>query len=462
MAPLKMPRLDSPFVQNFLAAVIVCLTPGIYVALTVLGAGGGPANATQMANITNSVLYAVYFVTGMFSGSVVTAIGPRFTLLFGSIGYPVFAGAMWYFSNTGHIWYPIFAGTLLGITAVHLWTAAGFIAFSYATEQKKGSFISMQWGLLSFGSTIASLMAFGINYNAGAVKCPDSVYIVFIILMCMAFFVAFFGIIDPARVRRDDGTAIAQNPHHSWKAGIKAQARIFLDWRMVVLILPMFGSEIAIIVFSTINSLYFNIRTRSLNSVMFVAMQAVGAIGITPLLDSSKIGSRRARGLISTTSMGVLTIATWIGLLVWLDRNPLDLTAPPLWDWTGGEFAGFLVLTLLLGINMVIYQVVVQWIVAALTNDPETLARYAGFAKGCLAGGLCATFGTEAAGTLTQSQIVAFSFTLQGTGLFCMLWVCWFGVKQTNYGLEDTVIIPREVEPPAEFEETKKTTPDVH
>ena len=55
-------------------------------------------------------------------------------------------------SKTGNLWYPIFGGAMLGITAVHLWTAAGFIAFSYPTEQKKGAYISMQWGLLSVGS----------------------------------------------------------------------------------------------------------------------------------------------------------------------------------------------------------------------------------------------------------------------------------------------------------------------
>jgi hypothetical protein len=90
--------------------------------------------------------------------------------------------------------------------------------------------------------------------------------------------------------------------------------------------------------------------------------------------------------------------------------------------------------------------VVVQWIVAALTNDPETLARYAGFSKGCLAGGLCATFGTEAAGTLTQTHVTAFCFTLQGTGLICMFAVCWFGVKNTSQGLEEGAVMPVAVE----------------
>lgn len=87
---------------------------------------------------------------------------------------------------------------------------------------------------------------------------------------------------------------------------------------------------------------------------MFVIMQAVGAAAIAPLLDSPKIGSRRMRGLVSTIVMGVLTIVTWIGLLVWLDRNPLDPLHPPLWGWTEKSYGGFLVLTLLFGINMVI------------------------------------------------------------------------------------------------------------
>lgn len=81
-----------------------------------------------------------------------------------------------------------------------------------------------------------------------------------------------------------------------------------------------------------------------------------------------------------------------------------------------------------------------------MTNEPETLARYAGFAKGCLAGGLCAAFGSEAAGTLTQMDVTAFCFSLQGAGLLCMLVVCWFGVKDTNYGLEEAVIVPVGVE----------------
>ena len=55
----KLPlRLQRPFVQNFLAGIIVGLGPGIYGALTILGAGGGHASSVTMVNTANSVLYA--------------------------------------------------------------------------------------------------------------------------------------------------------------------------------------------------------------------------------------------------------------------------------------------------------------------------------------------------------------------------------------------------------------------
>ena len=189
---------------------------------------------------------------------------------------------------------------------------------------------------------------------------------------------------------------------------------------------------------------------------MFTLMQAIGAIVITLPLDNKLIGSRRTRGMVSIAVMGTTTVAMWIGLCVWVERNApaaSDPLNPPLWDWTDSEFGGFLVLTLILGFNMVTYQVVVQWIISALTNDPKQLARFAGFAKGCLAGGLCVSFGVEAAGIL-QIYNVAFQFTLQGVGLVCMTIVCWTAVKPTNYGIDENVIPPAGVDKEGQVEAT--------
>jgi hypothetical protein len=43
--------------QNLVAATVLALGPGAYVAITLLGAGGGQRTAVQMANVANSTLY---------------------------------------------------------------------------------------------------------------------------------------------------------------------------------------------------------------------------------------------------------------------------------------------------------------------------------------------------------------------------------------------------------------------
>ena len=170
-------------------------------------------------------------------------------------------------------------------------------------------------------------------------------------------------------------------------------------------------------------------------------------------------------------AVGVVVIAGWIGITVWLYRNPLDPLNPPLFDWTDGPFGGFFVLTLIFGMNLVAvsrsfplhriccrlhrsrllyqYQVTAQWILATFTNNPEELARLAGLAKGVLAGGIATSFGTEAAG-LPQLKVVAYNFSLQAIGLVCMAFVAWKCVTVTNYSIGDSE------EPTGEVRETEK------
>jgi len=102
-------------------------------------------------------------------------------------------------------------------------------------------------------------------------------------------------------------------------------------------------------------ALYFNIRTRSLNSLMFNIFQVIGAVFVASMLDNKMISSRRTRGFITVATVAIIVIAGWIGLTVWLYRNPiLDPLSPPLFDWTDGPFGGFFVLNLIFGMNMVI------------------------------------------------------------------------------------------------------------
>lgn len=57
------------------------LTVGIYLAVLGLGAGGGKPSSQRVSDISNSVLYALFFFSGLAGGSVMNIIGPRLTTI---------------------------------------------------------------------------------------------------------------------------------------------------------------------------------------------------------------------------------------------------------------------------------------------------------------------------------------------------------------------------------------------
>jgi len=61
--------------------------------------------------------------------------------------------------------------------------------------------------------TIASLIAFAINFKATSAHVAVAIYVVFICLMAAGFFVALFTILPPKDIRRSDGTSIALYHH---------------------------------------------------------------------------------------------------------------------------------------------------------------------------------------------------------------------------------------------------------
>lgn len=65
---------------ELIAHSILFCTPGIYLALTGLGAGGGKPSSQQVAALTNSILYGVYTVAGWCAGPVLNYLKPKYTM----------------------------------------------------------------------------------------------------------------------------------------------------------------------------------------------------------------------------------------------------------------------------------------------------------------------------------------------------------------------------------------------
>ena len=167
----------------------------------------------------------------------------------------------------------------------------------------------------------------------------------------------------------------------------------------MALIIPMAATEMSSALIPTLSAYSFNLRTRSLNSVLFWAVQIPATFLFSIILDNSKF-RRRTRGVIALTVSLIIVLASWALTIAVQVKHGLKRGAPsPAWDWTDGEpFVEFVFVILLTGTAYAIDQMMVMWVIASFSNEPRLLARYGGFFKGMLSAGLCVAFGLEAGG----------------------------------------------------------------
>jgi hypothetical protein len=165
--------------------------------------------------------------------------------------------------------------------------------------------------------------------------------------------------------------------------------------KIVALIVPMIATEMSSALIPTLSAYTFNLRTRSLNSVLFWAVQIPATFLYGLVLDNDRF-SRRVRGIMALTIAVVIVAVSWALALRIQVKHQLrrDLPSPD-WDWTDSQYAEFSIMVLFTGIAYAIDQMIVMWVISAFSNEPRLLARYGGFFKGMLSAGLCIAFGME-------------------------------------------------------------------
>lgn len=145
---------------------MVGVTAGLYVALNLLGAGGGKPNSAQLVQIVNATLCAVWFFSACFGGSILNTFGPAITGCLGVLGYIVYVGSLMYFDHTGKTGFPIFAGVAIGCSSGLIFVTMGSIAMSYSEENDRGTYITISTNLQALGSIIGGIIPLIINKDA--------------------------------------------------------------------------------------------------------------------------------------------------------------------------------------------------------------------------------------------------------------------------------------------------------
>ncbi|EAT82281.2 hypothetical protein SNOG_09946 [Parastagonospora nodorum SN15] len=407
-------RYHSPWVQNLISGVGVGASAGIYVALNLLGAGGGRPDSAQVVQVVNATLCAVWFFSSSFGGSILNKLGPGLTMCLGVQTYAVYVGSLWYYDETGKKGYPYAAGPIIGIGAGMVFITAGYVATGYPEEREKGSYATILMNMQALGSVISGIIPVIINRNSATVEgVPRSVYISFIVIMIIGGLFTLL-LLRPQKLTRDDGSIVAVDPPRSAWEELRSNLLIFTDPVLLMMVPAFLPSEGFLVYSGSVNAYNNNLRTRSLLSFIAVVLQIPAGWALQAILDYPGWG-RRKRGM--------------VGLTYWVE---------PRFGWI------FVLFMLNWVFSQLWHNIVYYWI-GALTNSPQKLTHYVGVFRGVLGAGEAIVFGLD-------SIKIPYIAEAGGILLFYVIGICVFyylgiyHMKDTNYDrAEEGAVVPNHV-----------------
>ncbi|TKA24753.1 hypothetical protein B0A50_05741 [Salinomyces thailandicus] len=447
MLGMRLPKLryHGPWVQNIICGICVGFSAGIYVALNLLGAGGGRPTSAHMVQIVNSTLCAVWFFSASFGGSILNLLGPGITMCVGVLFYVVYVGALWYFDEVGKIGYPIASGVIIGIGSGMVFITAGYIQTSYPEEREKGLYITTQLNLQALGSIIGGIIPVIINRNsATSAGVPRAVYIAFIVIMCCAGLSGLL-LLPPHKLLRDDGSVVAVDKARGPWEELKANLLVFTDYKLLLMVPAFLPAECFLVYSGSVNSYHNDLRARSLLAFMAVVLQIPCGLGLQLILDH-KVWGRRKRGLVGLTVVAFPLVAAWIWEIIRVkgyDRH--NLPSNPT-DWSDPEFGWVFVLFMLTWVSCSLWQYVITYFIGALTNSPVKLAHYAGVFRGVLGAGEAICFGIDSI-EIPFIDEAGGVFAFYCAGIIAFYYLGWFHIDDSNYFKDGEVgvVVPNHV-----------------
>ena len=322
--------------------------PGIWIAMNSLGGGG--LQKPYLVNASNALTFCLMVITCCFSSVVVRAIGIKWTLIVGTIGYVPYAGGLYTNNRFGTQWFVLFGAALCGLSAGVFWMSEAAIALAYPEPYNQGRFLGLWLTFRVGGQIIGGAINLGINARrneAGSVS--HTVYIIFIVLQALGPFTGLL-LSRPEQVERRDGVAVRMEITNNARVELKETAKLFFS-KNFLLVVPLIGQAVySEAVAFTYQSLWFSVRVRALGSFLS---------GIVALLAGNLLGA-----FIDNTRLKLRTRARWAYIVVfglqgaWWTWATILVTdfrkTRPTYDWVEPGFGkGFtLFLCLIIGFQL--------------------------------------------------------------------------------------------------------------
>ena len=278
-----------------------------------------------------------------------------------------------------------------------------------------GKAFGIFWAIFQLGAFIGSVIALAINIRSGSLSAvATGTYVAFLIIILIGIASAFL-VLGPHRIVREDGSLVKLRAKTSVSEEVKGIIAVFQDWRMLALVPMCFASNYFYSYQGAVNAHVFDGPTRALNATLEGAGAIVGALIIGfGVLDDNKLwhAKRRTRGYVGLAVVTALTIIIWSVALAWqVTFTRADLTDDNKINYHNANYRGKGALYFFFYFGDACYQALAYWIMSALTNDPFTLARFAGFYKAIQSAGAAGSFGMDAVNTPFLNEHVSSSFS---------------------------------------------------
>lgn len=374
------PPYSHAMTQIVILSFVLFLTPGCFNAIT--GIGNSGISNPKVADDANVALYSTFATIGAIGGVVCNVIGVRACLMIGGTGYFIYTTSLLVFHYTGNKGFPIFAGAYLGVCASFTWAAQGSIIMSYALEDKKATAIMVFWVIFNLGAVIGSLIPLAQNMESGVSNVNAGSYVAFMVLMAVGIVLAGF-MLPMDKVYKSDGTKVIAAKYPKIQDELRGMWKVLKTEKRIYFMFPMFCASnwFYTYQFNDFNAGRFNVRTRSLNSLLYWLSQMWGAILIGLLLDCKRF-TRPVRARLGFGVIFVTGLAIWGGGLKFqlgiTREDVVDMT--PI-DFKDGKYIGPMFLYMFYGAFDAIFQNFIFWILGTLSNNPRKVALYASFYK---------------------------------------------------------------------------------
>lgn len=412
----------STLFQVLVVGCCAFTAPGIWTAMNGLGVGG--SESPNLVNAANALLYAFMTVT-CFSGPWLTnAIGFRWTLAIGSIGYPLYAAGLYVNNRYGSTWFVYLGAVACGITAGFFWSVEGAIATSYPEHYKRGRYIATWLTFRNFGNIIGGAVSLGINHNVNHVgQVGGQTYLGFIAIQCLGL---LFGLLlsNPDKVQRDDGTHINAPRGTAWKVEAKSMWRLGTS-RPILLLAPLFWYFGWIQAYpGTYLATYFTVRSRSLGSFLSAVAGTLSTWLAGSLVDLPWARKRQTRAITTYIFIALLNSGTWIWAVY--IQNEYSHSKPVL-DWADqSSFGRGFGVFMFEFISLSLVENYIYWCISNLSDSPGDQIRYSSLLRGIETAGVAVGFGVQAVPTaliITAGINFAYWFVALPFGFYATLQV---------------------------------------